>query len=81
MTTITYIAELTDTFGGEANYSWVQRVQFQVPETADNRTLLAAVKSALGLTAKARTRPVFYGDELELRFPKGACLVAFAYPA
>ncbi len=28
----TYQAEYTDTFGGEANYCWVQRHKFQMPE-------------------------------------------------
>lgn len=28
----TYYVEYTDTFGGEANYSWVRRTQVTVPE-------------------------------------------------
>lgn len=30
--TSTYQAEYTDTFGGEANYSWVTRREFAMPE-------------------------------------------------
>jgi hypothetical protein len=28
----TYSVEYTDTFGGEANYSWVRRATVQMPE-------------------------------------------------
>jgi hypothetical protein len=73
----TFSAELTDTFGGEANYSWVQRSTFQLPANAENRDIIKAAKTALGLQSACRVRPMFYGDSIELRFPRGACLVAF----
>jgi hypothetical protein len=42
--------ELTDTFGGEANYSWVRRCEFTVPEGASRQTIMRRGKRALGLT-------------------------------
>ena len=32
MTTVKFNVEYTDTFGGEANYSWVRRATVSVPE-------------------------------------------------
>lgn len=42
--------ELTDTFGGEANYSWVRRDQLALPQDASRRSIITAAKAALGLT-------------------------------
>lgn len=67
--------ELTDTFGGEANYSWVKRAIVEVPEKASRRTIILAAKAALGLTGmRCEVREV--GDQFEIR-PSGLCQVAF----
>jgi hypothetical protein len=69
-------AELTDTFGGEANYSWVKRVEFEAPETITDRALVRLGKAVLGLSG---VRCVTYNHGscmFELR-PVGSCTVAF----
>lgn len=72
---LTYTAELTDTFGGEANYSWVRRETFDVPAGASDRSVVIAAKEALGLTG-CRCQTTHHGDLIELR-PSGSLTVAF----
>lgn len=43
-------AELTDTFGGEANYSWVTRKRFVLPENASDRQIMKRAKDEVGLS-------------------------------
>lgn len=50
-----YMAEYTDLFAGEANYSWVRRATFDAPRTATNKMLVRRAKRALGVTGKHRT--------------------------
>ena len=70
-----WLAELTDVFGGEANYSWVRRVEFSAPAGASQRVVVAAGKAALGLTG-VRCETVDCGDWYQLR-PVGSQTVAF----
>jgi hypothetical protein len=85
-----YNVELTDTFGGEANYSWVRRAKVASPEwttfkdwdgngrrepRAFQRTLMRRAKAAVGLTG-IRGRTESYGDTYEFR-PYGMCQVMF----
>jgi hypothetical protein len=76
MKPVTWNCEHTDTFGGEANYSWVRRGTTLVPEGATSRQIVRAVKATLGLTG-VRCRTFDHGDMLELR-PVGSATVAFA---
>ena len=69
-----YQAELTDTFGGEANYSWVKRVEF-TPTTETPRGILQAARRAVGLT-RVPGESYDYGDTYEFR-PYGLCQVMF----
>lgn len=87
----TYDVEYTDTFGGEANYSWVRRASVTVPELTHygydggqgyakanriaNRELMKAAKAAMGLTG-VRGVTHDYGDTLEFR-PYRSCTVMF----
>jgi len=87
----TYAIEITDTFGGEANYSWVRRHSFAVPELthygydgsqgyvkaskAQRREIVRKAKALAGWTG-ARCEVTDMGDMIEIR-PRGACLVAF----
>ena len=74
---LTWQAEHTDTFGGEANYSWVRRETFQLPESATDRQIVTAAKAALGLTGcRCRTTPLGGTEGFELR-PSGCCQVVF----
>lgn len=85
-----YAVEYTDTFGGEANYSWVRRAVIQSPEwtafkdwdgngrrepNAFQRTVMRRAKAAVGLTG-ARGRTDSLGDGYEFR-PYGSCTVLF----
>ena len=74
-----YDCELTDTFGGEANYSWVRRESLEVSEGLTDRQIIRRAKSALGLTG-CRCRTSNYGEGWELR-PYGSCTVAFILPS
>ena len=71
--------ELTDTFGGEANYCWCRRETIELPDTATDRQVITAAKAALGLTG-VRCRRFDHGEGFELR-PIGSCTVAFVLPA
>lgn len=71
--------ELTDTFGGEANYSCVRRDQLELPADATDRQVVTAAKAALGLTGQ-RCRRFDHGEGFELR-PYGSCTVAFVLPS
>ena len=48
------MAELTDTFGGEANYSWVRRCEVTLPDNAGMHMILRKVREELGITGKLR---------------------------
>jgi len=76
--TTTWQAEYTDTFGGEANYCWVRRAEFQLPSNASQAAIMRAAKAALSLTgAKGRTHNM--GEGYEFR-PSGSCTVLFVTP-
>jgi hypothetical protein len=75
MTTKTIPFEMTDTFGGEANYSWVRRGEVSLPEGASDLTLVRRVKKALGLEGVPCKRES-YGEQIVLR-PVGSCVVVF----
>ena len=70
-------AEFTDTYGGEANYSWVRRVELEVPDTLSDRAVVRRVKKALGLEGLRATRREHYGDFLTLWGLGGGCVVLF----
>lgn len=58
--------EFTDTFCGEANYSWVKRAIFEAPDNATQRTIIRRAKRALGLTARHRSYD--FGNCIQLDF-------------
>jgi len=63
--------EVTDTFGGEANYSWVQR---GTVKAATESGAIRAAKRAAGLYGRHRTTD--FGDCLRCDMI-GACVVLF----
>jgi hypothetical protein len=71
----TWSFELTDTFGGEANYAWVRRgtIKASTPSGA-----IRAAKRALGLTGKHTSEK--YSDLVSIRFGS-ACIVLFLTPS
>ena len=66
--------EYTDTFGGEANYSWVRRAEFDADGLSD-RAIMRRAKLEMGLSG-VRGRTYRYGDMLEFR-PYGMCRAMF----
>ena len=69
-----YDVELTDTFSGEANYSWVERATIKAPLDAADSLLVRRAKRALGLSGRHVTES--YGDSITVRFPR-LCVVLF----
>jgi len=72
MKNATYQAEYTDTFGGEANYSWVRKKTFAAPANASNSTLLRRAKKALNIDGVFRLA-VDTGDMLRYNEPGMNC--------
>lgn len=71
-----FSVEYTDTFGGEANYSWVRRGSFEAPEDASQTMIVRRAKAILGLTGWPM-RTEFMGDMYKLTPASGCCTVAF----
>ena len=70
-----WTCEYTDTFAGQANYSWVRRGSFTTKENATQRQIVTAAKKELGLTG-VRCKTFDNGNYFELR-PIGHLSVAF----
>jgi hypothetical protein len=74
--TFTLDCEYTDTFGGEANYCWVERATLTLPCSISDREMVRRVKAEFGLTGVHGTTHN-HGDSIEFR-PAKACTVVFA---
>lgn len=74
---VTWDIEVTDTFSGQANYSWVERSKLRVPGGISNLALVRRIKSVTGYSG-IRGRTWVAGDYVEIRFPD-RCVVIFAY--
>ncbi len=68
--------ELTDTFGGESNYSWVKRAEFDADGLSD-RAIVRRAKALMGLTGSKVAKRETYGDMLALWGFDGSCTVMF----
>ena len=67
--------EMTDTYGGEANYSWVTRKDVEFKENATDRQIVMAAKKALNITG-VKCIKESYGDLIKLKLVN-ACVVVF----
>jgi hypothetical protein len=67
--------EVTDTFSGEANYSWVKRKELDLMDALSKYSIVRRVKKEIGWSGQ-RCLTVDYGDTIELR-PYGVCQVCF----
>lgn len=67
--------ELTDTFSGEANYSWVKRHEESLPSDISNLSLMRRAKKWAGLT-NVRGRVDNFGDSIAF-YPRGYNMVLF----
>lgn len=70
-------AELTDTYCGEANYSWVRRIELNVPELLSEKAIVRRVKKEFGLSGLRARRRDNFGDSLALWGFGGDCVVLF----
>ena len=68
------IIELTDTFAGEANYSWVNRHEFECEGLTDNQIIRKARK-LIGING-VKTYKSDFGEIIQWDFPN-VCLRAF----
>ena len=58
--------EMTDTFGGEANYSWVKRSSFDFKSTATDKALVRRAKKWAGLSG-IRCNVDNYGEMIAIK--------------
>jgi hypothetical protein len=72
-----YQAEWTDTYGGEANYSWVRRATIEAPGDVSDRAIVRRAKRELGITG-VKGRTYYHGDMIEFR-PHRMCCVMFIH--
>ena len=73
---VTWDIEVTDLFGGEANYAWVYRYAISIPGGISYLALVRRIKSVTGYSG-IRGRTYVSGDSVEIRFP-ARCVVIFA---
>lgn len=66
--------EYTDTFGGDANYSWVDRHSFNADGMSD-LAIIRKAKKLVGLSG-LRGRGTWIGEMYEFR-PYGLCTIMF----
>ena len=67
--------EVTDTFGGESNYSWVRRYTFEMPDGASDLAIMRRAKREAGYSG-VRGKVSKLGEMLEFR-PYRVCHVMF----
>ena len=65
---VTWDIEVTDTFGGQANYSWVDRYVIRAPSDISDLALVRRIKSVTGHSG-IRGQTYVSGDSVEIRFP------------
>ena len=70
-----FIVEYTDTFGGDANYSRVNRETVTLSDCATDRQIVLACKNAVGLSGVKCDRED-RGETTILR-PRGECTIVF----
>ena len=78
MNTEKFEIEVTDTFGGEANYTWVRRAAVDLPARVTNRAIIKAVRQVAGWPVTVRVTVSPMGDSWEVR-PTGLNQIAFVY--
>lgn len=69
--------EMTDTFGGDANYSWVKRAKLDLPANCTNRKLLKEIRKAFDLGSCKLRKTMDCGDMIRWDI-QGACVCIFA---
>lgn len=67
--------EITDTFAGEANYSWRRKSSLELPDNKSDSAIIRQVKKAIGWN-NLRTRVDKFGDLIQLT-PYRECVTCF----
>lgn len=67
--------EMTDTFGGEANYCWVKRGTIETTDDISNLAIMRRIKKEIGWNGY-RCAVDNFGDMLAI-WPAGICQVCF----
>ena len=75
MTTNHWDIEVTDTFAGEANYSWVKRFEMEAKPGESNLAVVRRAKAIAGMNGE-RCKTDNYGDSFRLDVV-GSCVVMF----
>lgn len=73
---VKYDVEVTDTFGGEANYCWVKRFTLEVPQDITKLAFSRRVKALIGWTGLRCRVSDFGNGSLDIR-PVNMCQVCF----
>jgi hypothetical protein len=73
-----YEIEMTDTFGGDPNYSWVRKAHILGAENATTRSLVRRAKQALGIAGRHKTSD--FGDMIRVDM-RDYCICLFITPA
>jgi len=68
--------EMTDTYGGESNYSWVKRAEHDLPEKTTDRAIVRRAKAWAGWTGH-RCKVESYCDNMIQIKPSGICQILF----
>lgn len=70
---LTANAEMTDTYGGEANYNWVKKTKVTAKT---EREIIRKIKSEFGLTGVKCKKIDYCGNTITLK-PQGMCRIVF----
>ncbi len=73
---LTYEVVHTDTFGGEANYSWVRKAEITVPHYTSRYQLVRDAKKAVG-TNGVWSMTEEHGDDLTIVYRAAKCVITF----
>lgn len=71
-----YNVEVTDTFGGEANYCWVKRASFEAPADASDAMLIRRAHKLTGYSGARYRKDSFNGDTIRLDYYR-MCVCCF----
>ena len=66
----TFDVTLTDTYGGEANYSWVHRAVIKTKDDITAKGIGTQARAAVGMTGVRSSMFVDFGDMIQIEFKK-----------
>ena len=75
MSRMIFEVEHTDTFGGEANYAWVHRYEFEADDDTTDLALVRRAKKLCGVSGQ-RSTTESWGDMIAIRMTH-SCQIIF----